>query len=397
MKATVGTYNLGDGTLNINQGSAKFTANFSIGGVFSAKLAGAIYYGTVPAGTTISGPGGTQVAAKSGDFVISAKDVTLNLGGFASIGTVEVGLANGTPWGNLSTKIQLLGSGDANSIAIAGSFSGNGDFSFAGRANLDLLGAKTSFGATVKKTGTALSIRGDATVAVLGSNIALAGDFAYNNGTPRFRLTGSGALNLSGYNVARAAFTYSNFPEDAGLSADVNVQAGSVLNFSRKLSIAGNLYYINANARLDLRVLTADGNVTLTNCNFGYAYKSPQPQINDYNPIRYLTVFGSFRIPQPGTGIPNLAYIQALIKWQADNSSVKPSTVSRLSAGRSFPMRMRTSTSAASHGGSSCMFSQTAASRPQPVPPHRVSSPARRASSRSSSSPSTPTSTTRWS
>ncbi|HWB22493.1 MAG TPA: hypothetical protein VG652_06355 [Gaiellaceae bacterium] len=321
--ASIGGYNLADGTVNINQSSVKLTANFSIGGVFAAKLSGAVYYGSVPAGTKIAGPGGTLVNAVSGDFVISAKDVTLNLGGFTSVGTVELGRANGTAWGNLATKIQLLGTGDANSVSIAGSFSGNGDFSFAGRGNLNLLGTSVSLGASVKKTGTAIAVTGDATVAVLGSNIAVSGAFAYDRGSPRFRMRGSGTLNLAGYNIASANFFYSNFPEDAGLSADVNVKAGSVLNFSGRLSISGNLYYLNANARLDLRLLSVDGNVTLTNCTFGKAYKSAEPRMQDFPG-------GQIRILNWTLVLPTAAYFQAMSRWISDNADVKPACLSPL-------------------------------------------------------------------
>jgi hypothetical protein len=324
VKASIGSYTLADGTVTINSSSVQLTANFAIGKIFNAKLTGAVFYGTVPANAKILGPGGTQVAAKSGDFVISAKDVSIDLGGFKASGTVELGRANGTAWGNLATKIQLLGTGDANSISIAGSFSGNGDFSFEGRGNLDLLGSKVSVGAKVAKTGAKLEVHGDASLSILGSSVFVSGDFAYDKGSPRFRLQGKGNLNLAGYNVAEASFFYSNFPQDAGLSAEIKVQAGSVLNFSGRLSIAGSLYYLNASARLDLRLLTAQGNVTLTNCNFGSQYKSALPQMGDFPGGKIFAGGITVTLPTP-------AYVQALTKWQADNADVKPKCLSALS------------------------------------------------------------------
>ncbi|MBV8598339.1 MAG: hypothetical protein JO017_05895 [Actinobacteria bacterium] len=316
VKASIGSYDLGDGTLTVNSSGITFTANFSIGGVFSARLAGAIYYGSVPAGTKIQTPTGL-VNATSGDFVISAKDVTLNLGGFKSTGSVTIGKAAGTSFGSLSTTIQLLGSASGNSISIAGSFSGNGDFTFKGSGSLNLLGTSTTASVSVARVSSNVTVHADANVNVLGSSIAFGGDFVSNNGSPLFRLRGNGRLNVAGYNVANANFVYSNFPEDAGLAADINVQAGRVLNFNGRINIVGSLFYLDAAARLDLGSFSADGNAVFTNCNASIKYRSPQPQPWQY-PGTTIN-FGFFVLT-----MPSFQYIADLIRWTNENAGLKP-------------------------------------------------------------------------
>ncbi len=308
---SVGSYTFGNASLSIRPNAITVSASLSAGNVFSAQLAGAIYYGTVPAGTKIAGPNNTMVNAQTGDFVLSAKDVKLNLGGFSTSGTVQIGRAGGNTWTNIAAKVQLLGTGDANSVSVAGTYSSTGDFSFTGAGNLSLLGTTANMNVSVVKTGATVSVKGSTTVNVLGSSIALSGDFLYDNGTPLFRLKGTGNLTINGFSVANAAFTYSNFKEDAGFSANINVNAGSYLSFSGKLTISNGLYYLNANGALNVSPINATANVTLTNCVRVTTNPKPYPaNFRDYNPIRlgFLNLY-----------VPSADYYRAIAEWSAGN------------------------------------------------------------------------------
>ena len=80
------------------------------------------------------------------------------------------------------------------------------------------------------------------------------------------RLSGSGTLVVGGYRLADGSFTFSNFPADAGLFANVRIAAGSVLNATGRLTIVGDRYYLGVSANLDLKVTTVQGSVIFTNC-----------------------------------------------------------------------------------------------------------------------------------
>ena len=266
VRASVGGYTFGSATVAVRSSSLTLDAELKFGDVFTAKLAGAVYYGSVPSGTKIAGPNGTKVDAKAGDFLISAKDVSINLGGFKANGTIELGRANGGVWGNLATTIQLLGSSSGNSVSIAGSFSSDGDFSFSGSGNLNLVGVTASVNVKVAKVRKTVTVHGDSTVSVLGSSVAFSGDFQYDGGTPRVRLKGEANLVLAGYSLASAKFAFSNFPSDAGLFAEVKIDAGSVFKASGRLTIVGSRFYLGVNANLDLRVINVTAEAVFTNC-----------------------------------------------------------------------------------------------------------------------------------
>ncbi|HXR12048.1 MAG TPA: hypothetical protein VN770_07125, partial [Gaiellaceae bacterium] len=312
--ASIGSFTLGDASVTVDPSSLALSANLKLGSVFTARLEGSVFYGSV-SGKTIKGPDGKRAPASAGDFLLSATDVSIDLGGFKANGTVELGRAQGTPWANLATTLQLLGTGSGNSIAVNGSFSGSGDLSFSGSGNLTLAGVSANTSVAVAKTGTKLTVHGDAKLTVLGSQIAFSGDFAYDKGSPRFRLLGSGNLRLGTYNVAGASFSLSNFPQDAGMSASVTIDAGSIAHASGRLSIVGGLFYFGANTSLDLKILRADGSVTLTNCALSQPTNpNPYPQIFQY-PNKALGVFGSFT--------PSPEYLAAVAKWWSESTPGK--------------------------------------------------------------------------
>lgn len=266
VQASVGSFRLGKATVSLRPSSLEMSAELDLRGVFAAKVAGAVYFGNVPSGTEIVGPGGKKVAAKAGDFLLAARDVSLSLGSFRATGTVEFGRANGGLWGNVATRIQLLGTGGENSVEISGSFSSDGNFSFTGKGNLNLVGVSAVVNVAASRTGSTFAVHGDTSVSILGSSVSLAGDFLYDGGTPRVRLTGSGNLSVGGYSLVNGRFFFSNFPSDAGLFAEVNIDAGSVFRAAGRLTILGNRFYLGVSANLDLRVFRVPAEAVFTNC-----------------------------------------------------------------------------------------------------------------------------------
>src|SRR5262249_54395805 len=134
-------------------GYLSVSTEWSLGTVFTANISGAAYYGTVPAGSKIPDATGTQVAAKTGDFYLSAQNVTLNVGGFKGSGGVYFGKAGGVFGASMNGSIQILGTSGSNSVDVKGSILGIGDFTLSGAANLDLVGFKPRVTVTVAKTG----------------------------------------------------------------------------------------------------------------------------------------------------------------------------------------------------------------------------------------------------
>ncbi len=254
-----------DGTVSLQTGYVQVGVKVSVGTLFSADVSGAVYYGAVPKGATIPTASG-NVAAKTGDFYLSAKDVTLNMAGFKAVGSVAFGKAGGTPFGSISASLQLTGSSSNNSVTVAGSFNGTNDITLTGSANLTLTSFTTNVTVTFRKTPNVVKLSGSASLSVLGSSIAVNGDFAYANGLYQFRLTGTGSLVVGGYNLANAFVKFSNFPEDAGLKATVTVSVGGVVSARGDIDIQpGGRFALSANANVDLKVLTANMNVSLRN------------------------------------------------------------------------------------------------------------------------------------
>jgi hypothetical protein len=268
VSVTAGSYQLANGTVSIRPGAVELTADLDLGGVFKARLAGSVYYGKVPKGTLVMGPNGTKVEAKDGDFLLSAKDVGFNFGAFSASGTVEFGRAKGQIWGNLAARVTVLGTASGNSVAVAGSFSSGGDFSLSGSASLDLVGTSASVNVSVARKSGAISVHGDATVTVLGNYVKLSGDFGVYGVKDWFRFSGVATISAGGHRLLDASFLFSSLPWEAGLYANVKIDAGSVFKASGKLTFVanGSRFYLGVYANLDLRVTQAFAVATFTNC-----------------------------------------------------------------------------------------------------------------------------------
>jgi hypothetical protein len=310
VSVSAGGFTIANATALIRPTRFTMRGSFAIGDVFSATVVGGFFWGDVPSGAMVLGPNG-DTRAQAGDFFLRAENVSVNLAGFRATGSVSVGRASGVAWASIDTTVQLVGSGSGNSVAVKGSIASNGDFSLSGAGSLNLVGLTMNVAASVSKQGYAVSVSASGSLSVLGSRIDFSGSFesggqpartiCYQLPTsvftgpvvsvfaslpvfggapkqtcvnlpevppsPHFRLTGSATLSPGGFNLGNAAFTISNYPDDAGLTASVNLTAGSVLNVSGMLAIiGGDRFYFGASASLNLVVLTANGNITFTNC-----------------------------------------------------------------------------------------------------------------------------------
>ncbi|MFL5928487.1 MAG: hypothetical protein ACJ77E_16270 [Gaiellaceae bacterium] len=258
-----GKTTLANASVVYNSGYLAISAGFNVGNVFSAQLDGAAYFGSVPAGSQITLPSGSKVTPKTGDFFISAKDVRLSLGGFTGVGNVWVGKAGGLSQAYLSGSVQILGTSGSNNVFVSGSIDGDGNFSLAGSAALDLAGFKPTVAVSMVKQGATVSVSGAASIQMLSSTVALRGEFRYDRAKFLFRLRGTATLVAGGYTLADSTVAFSNLPEDAGLYADVALRAGSTLAVNGRINInAQGGFYLSANASLNLRAFTVNGTVT---------------------------------------------------------------------------------------------------------------------------------------
>jgi hypothetical protein len=266
VNAKFGTLDLARASVTVKSGYVAVTASFAVENVFRADIAGAAYYGAVPSGTKIPNAQGTMVAAQTGDFYLTATNVSLTVAGFRGSGSVWVGRAGGVTGANLSGNLQIVGTSGTNTVSVAGSIDTAGNFSLAGSAALDLAGFKPTVAVTVAKNGSVVSVSGSATIPVASSSVTVNGDFRYDGGKFLFRLNGSGNLTVGSYNIANAAVKFSNFPEDAGLSAQVAVKAGDIVTVNGRMNfVPGGRFAISAQARLNLPGFPVDANVNFAN------------------------------------------------------------------------------------------------------------------------------------
>lgn len=269
-----------EGTVSLKPGYLALGVKVQAGSFFTADLSGAVYYGSVPAGTKIPTPNG-DVAAQTGDYYVAAKDVTLNVGGFAATGSVSFGKAGSTPFGSIAAKLQLTGSASDNSVSVSGSFNGLNDITLTGSAQLSLSSFSTKVDVTVRRTPQVLKVTGAASLNVVGSTVDVNGQFQYANGQYQFKLTGTGTLRVGGYTLANAFVKFSNFPEDAGLKANVSINAGSVVSVQGWLNVEpGGLFSFTTNANVDLHVTKA--NLSVSFANYGQVCRSDAPAWFDF-------------------------------------------------------------------------------------------------------------------
>jgi hypothetical protein len=83
---------------------------------------------------------GQQVAATTGDFSLSADNVSLNLGEFETTGSVAIGNVGGTAYATVSAGVTLGTQAAGGTVNVSGSFQSNGDFAFDGSGALELAG-----------------------------------------------------------------------------------------------------------------------------------------------------------------------------------------------------------------------------------------------------------------
>ncbi|HVU78869.1 MAG TPA: hypothetical protein VHC67_14930 [Gaiellaceae bacterium] len=260
--ARYGNTSLANASLALGPGYFTLTAGFAVPNVFSAQLVGNVYYGGVPKGAAIELPTGARVVPKTGDFYIAAKDVTLNLSGFTGRGTVYLLRNAGTTTAGIDGSVQIVGTSGTTSIGVKGNIDSNNNFSLTGTGKLDLAGIKTDVTATVAKSGSTVSVSGKGAVNVLGQSVTVGGDFKYAAGKFLFRLNGTTDLRFGGYSAASTNVKFSNFPEDAGISAAVNFRVGSTVTVNGNVNIgADGSFDLSAAAQFDLRITRVNGTV----------------------------------------------------------------------------------------------------------------------------------------
>ncbi len=288
---SVGGYTIVGGSANVNSTSFSFSGRFDLAGIFTADVTGQFYGGSVSSTDKIQGPNG-KVQAQTGDFYLSATNISVNLGGISALANVSIGRAAGSAWANFDATVSLLGTQSNNSVSVSGAIQGNGNFTLSGQANLDLVGFVANVSVNVARSGVSVAITASANISLLGVTVNFNGSFSTGQPTPYFpsllgyslqkyfnkipqatgstvyySLNGSASVNVGGYNLGNASFSASNYPGSSGFYASISFQVGSVVNLSGKMTILpDSRFYFNINANLNLVVLNASADITFTNC-----------------------------------------------------------------------------------------------------------------------------------
>jgi len=286
---SVNGYELATASWNVSSSSFIADAAFSIPGVASGELSGALYWGKPPTGATIANESGTQVPAKQGDFNFSAGDLTVKVGSFSADGSVTIGSVGGHTWLSLHTSLQLSA---IASVEIKGTFSSKGTFSLQGNGNVNLAGFNVNlYVATSNDSSSKLdcgptkrdqlvsdlgTVCGYASVKVPGgSSVNLQGLFTTSGGKPQFYLSGKASLSIYGYNLGESSFDfYYDYPVNGSTlnGFQFSMKPGFTILFSGSLKGAfyqgngGLLFQVAGSVEFGITgVATLTGTLTVGN------------------------------------------------------------------------------------------------------------------------------------
>ena len=280
---TAAGFNIGSAdkpaTLDIEPACAAFEGTVQIGTVFQATLQGTFVYkdGCTQTVRTVTGE---QVAPTTGDFSLSANNVSLNLGEFETTGSVAIGDVGGTAYATASAALTLGTEQAGGTVNVSGAFQSNGDFAFDGSGNLGLAGLQLNVAAHVSNAGGNVEVTGRAQLNIGDTVVEINGRFTEINGVPSVTLRGAvDRLVLAGFNVGHADVTLTQTPTDMSVEANVamsvgdpssgQIQANGTISFVQGAKTGGvPLFYASLRGTMGFPSIgaTMDGSVTFTNC-----------------------------------------------------------------------------------------------------------------------------------
>jgi hypothetical protein len=262
---SVAGYQLGRVTGFLNGNQVNITGTVNVGGVFSAQVNGQVVW-QAGTGVNIVNRAGQSVAAAAGDFRIAATNISLNLGGFAASGSVVLGRAQNLVYGDFNASF-VIGSGDVGgTVNVAGSFGSDGNFSFSGSGTLNLIGFNAAVSVSGSKNGANWAFAMNSTFTVMGAvNVAFGGNFYKSGTTTRFTMFGSADLRAAGIGGGRGSFRISNEPGQAGLYADVSVSISGVSGSGAIWIGADGTFDTTLNVRVNFPGVNVGGNLKIGN------------------------------------------------------------------------------------------------------------------------------------
>ena len=263
------------GLLITNTGFNLCAATLSVADVFTATLSGAFWWGTPPAGMTITSQAGTQIAAFDGAYYFSASNVSLNINTFSLTGSVAVGNVTGSgaqgDWASISAQIYLSDGASDPAIWLNGSFSSSaGTYSISGGANVSVAGTGFYFAASASNMNNQTAVSVSTSLTIGGSTIgSIQGSFTSSNGSVYGTLTASANFSPGGFSLGSVNLTISVQPtgDSVSLSGSVNLGILSGSLSTNVVTINGTVgFWTSISVSINIGVGTAGGALVLTNC-----------------------------------------------------------------------------------------------------------------------------------
>lgn len=263
---------LADGTLNISESSAAFTANVNFEPTFSAELSGEYIYADPASPVTIKNAEGESVSGKKGDFYFSVDHLQLSVDGFDADGSFKIGNIAGREFSSVDATLRIGNRHDGAIVDITGEMKGDGSYSFTGTGAFTIAdwdGLKLDITASSDGRGSA-SVEGSGSIALdSGLTIQIGGGFANDNGFVSTTLLGSASGALGGFDVGKIAVTVEQSPTSSGVSGEMDVAAGPIaasghVSFFR--DGAEVLFDASLKGSLDLPGLSAGAGIGFGNC-----------------------------------------------------------------------------------------------------------------------------------
>jgi hypothetical protein len=159
-------------------------------------------------------------------------------------------------------------------VYIGGSFATNGNFSFTGSANLNLIGFNAGVNVSGNRTNNVWHFGMLTNITVMGAiNVGFDGNFYRDGTTTKFEMAGSTTLGAIGFSWARGNFRMSNKPGIEGLNAQLQLNLSVFSGYGSIWVAADGRFNTSVYVGVNFAgIAGGSGWLTLTNVRWGVLY-----------------------------------------------------------------------------------------------------------------------------